>query len=659
MKQVPGIFVFFLLQFLVAQLAMGQWRAVYYEDVFYDKAYSVRTSPGVKLTKGFYFPEYHFDDSVLVDGLVVNHKTGLKSKSVLETLAIKTKTNWYQNLETPVACTPDTTVIYQRVWTRNVARYTLLLRSAAGKWFAKDFSIDEGGYQIPTTLPVSEWKPYADRTGPPQPGNAGFTGQIHGIMLLVEPGDEHVAAQLVVGDLCIGKQASREVEASHPFLDRLFGRNTDYRTDSPLRGMSRAVPLLINSERFTKGNIRGCNYFVSKTPQGEVELFKKLTRLSVELYPFYQEKKLDKDNISSKLESLLTRYPDSCSITGLARAVANFVHQEFRDPHYYVSIPGKGSKPKGYGPVRLYELDGGIHVAAVFDSAYAGLLGSKILAIDGVAAGKLADSLAGHELGSPERRRRSAVSKLLLKPANDSTLLTVERVKTGEVQDVKLFYNRKVSIPANFSGKHCAFKLTSDSIACFSLHRWSQGEYLSLLNHWDEVKKAKGLIFDLRNNGGGDIYSTIQILSLFISQPTVFGHSFSSTDRSTIESLVVAPNAAFNLPANVPVGIITNEYTGCASEQFIMSMSKARKNCVVVGSGRTSGNLSSMHEFVFPSGISLRTNSVFYKDYFPNGSIEDTGLQPDVYIKLTAVEDLAPYQDKILRATQKIVAAGR
>lgn len=139
---------------------------------------------------------------------------------------------------------------------------------------------------------------------------------------------------------------------------------------------------------------------------------------------------------------------------------------------------------------------------------------------------------------------------------------------------------------------------------------------------------AKGLILDLRGNGGGLVSAARAMISRFVAQGEAFEErSRSGTDRTYVDG---------NHPAaTVPMVVLVNGNTASASEIVAGSL-QAHGRAKLVGT-KTFGKGSVQVDYPLSDGSDLHLTVEHW--YLPNGrSINGHGLTPDVPTALSSPE---------------------
>ena len=141
----------------------------------------------------------------------------------------------------------------------------------------------------------------------------------------------------------------------------------------------------------------------------------------------------------------------------------------------------------------------------------------------------------------------------------------------------------------------------------------------------DGLPGEKGVILDLRNDGGGFIDAAQNVISQFVSS----GEAFELRDHS---GHVDRHNVSGNPPAaSIPVVVLVNANTASASEMVSGSLS-AHHRAKLVGTV-TFGKGSVQQDFPLPDGSDLHIT--IRRWFLPDGSsVEQKGLTPTVGAKL-------------------------
>ncbi|OTP76506.1 S41 family peptidase [Caballeronia sordidicola] len=149
----------------------------------------------------------------------------------------------------------------------------------------------------------------------------------------------------------------------------------------------------------------------------------------------------------------------------------------------------------------------------------------------------------------------------------------------------------------------------------------------------------KGLILDLRNNGGGLVESAVGVAGAFLPQASIVvttDGQVASSKRAYRNNYSDYRMRSFdrdplqNEPAifkNVPMIVLTNAYTASASEIVAGALQDGSRATIV---GKTTFGKGSVQTLVpMTSSSALRMTTAYY--YTPSGrSIQDIGIRPNI-----------------------------
>lgn len=166
--------------------------------------------------------------------------------------------------------------------------------------------------------------------------------------------------------------------------------------------------------------------------------------------------------------------------------------------------------------------------------------------------------------------------------------------------------------------------------------------------------KCKGIIIDVRNNGGGYIFNVNEIMSRFVKEPVMYGYMRHKTgpghsEFSDYEEMWVEPSQGYRWKK--PVAILTNRGCFSATNSFVSAMSVLPQ--VMIFGDRTGGGGGVPLSLELPNGWSVRYSSSPMYDI--NKKDIEFGVEPDVRVDITA-GDLERGIDTILETAIKWVS---
>lgn len=252
----------------------------------------------------------------------------------------------------------------------------------------------------------------------------------------------------------------------------------------------------------------------------------------------------------------------------------------------------------------------------------------KVIAIDGKdMAGIPGDLVLQHILG----------------PAGSEVILTIQRGE--EIFDVTI-------IRGNIVVPTVEYEMLADNIGYVALQTYGDNSTQQLRDALKDLKSqnAKGIIFDLRNNGGGYLNTAIEVVSEFIGEGIVMYEQYGDGETFTYEAI---PGGA---ATEIPLVVLVNEGTASASEitaGAIQDLSRAPLVGVVTyGKGSVQ------------SWIALEDNAggvrvTIARWLTPDGrQISDKGLTPEYIVEMTEEDydaERDPQLDKALEVILNMV----
>ncbi len=171
----------------------------------------------------------------------------------------------------------------------------------------------------------------------------------------------------------------------------------------------------------------------------------------------------------------------------------------------------------------------------------AGLLpGDEIIAVDG-------DDMTGID--------GNLVIRRVLGPADSKVILTIQRQGVEEPFDVEITRAR-ITIPS------VEYHMMEDDIAYVQLLNFGDETHQDLRSALQELldQDPVGLIFDLRNNGGGFLSTAIEVTSEFIGEGVVMYEEYGDGSRDTFSA------DGEGLATDISLVVLINEGTASASE---------------------------------------------------------------------------------------------
>ena len=261
----------------------------------------------------------------------------------------------------------------------------------------------------------------------------------------------------------------------------------------------------------------------------------------------------------------------------------------------------------------------------------AGLLsGDQIVAIDGV-----------DMTGTSAEVARTKV----LGPANTTVHLTV--VRKGEQKPLEFDVMREKITMKSSTGK-----MLDNGIAYIQITTFGEKTTPELLDTLKELmaQKPKGIILDLRNNGGGYLQTAVEVGSQFIGDGVVLYEEYGDKTRTTYKVLP----GGMATDTKIPMVVLINEGSASASEIVAGALQDTGRAKLV---GVTSYGKGSVQNWIPLSGDNGAVRITIAKWLTPKGhTIHKIGLTPDVFVQRTEEDYKAKRDPQLDTAVETLLA---
>ena len=343
-----------------------------------------------------------------------------------------------------------------------------------------------------------------------------------------------------------------------------------------------------------------------------------------------------------------------------------------RDGHSNVYPPEEIAKRFNSWPgVRTAKVEGRVIVMEVTDSDLSrqGLrVGDEVVSIDGVGVERYAqERVVPYQSSSTDHDREVRVYSYALLAGS------AEHPVQLEVRDPDGKQTTLTALRSGYSatGMHPrkAFAMREDGIAVIGAIQFENGAAAALLGeHIAEVVQAKGLILDLRGNGGGSSRFGFALLSWLSDAPLP---SMASTyrdsnflDRARVGTSVTVgwrnlASEPFRAPRDQvfrgPVALLIDARTFSAAEDTA-AVFKLMHRGIVVGSA-SGGSTGQPWLFDLPGGG--RARICVKRDSYPDGTtFVGAGVVPDIEVPLT-IKDIREGRDAVLERAVHELSKGK
>jgi C-terminal processing protease CtpA/Prc len=672
------VILLILANLLLQNVSSSQWKVVTRGTFISSVKYSI-SEDALRLKKDekFWFPVYDVCDSCIEGGYEPVKREKIEELTQIYAGKIYA---WRRMFEKLLLCESDSSFIYQRLYLKGVKGYSIYVLSGNDScWYKKDFEVTYQGYQVPTMNSLSEWS----LVGKPGESRRSFLDStkkqntIKEFVFVVKTTAR--AFQFAVAGFSVCNEGIRSVVYHHPFFDAITGENSlDSITANSFYSYP-GVPTILSPFLFYSLVGQGpVDFYLVTNPKeyDKTQLTVNVCKQIFTHYPFYEGRHIDEESVLGRFNAICHMKLDNKTFVDSLRIIID----SFHDPHFFIPHHEQsGQKRTWPGPVRLYEINHHVDVAAIFDTSLIRALGTEpgsaikdmsgdcrelnrslhlgdeVMRINGEGILNVVDSLSSIQSGNQSLSRARAISELLAEGTSQKPdTITVIRPESDTISFL-IRYGKDFVIPPNFEPKQCDFRILKGNIDYFRINGFDLGVWIRFVNHMRQMRKAKGLIIDVRSNGGGEETSAIRLLSAFINRPSMWSQSYLPPDRNVRETMIVKPDSVSRL--EIPVIILIDKKTACASEIFAYDM-RELAGAILVGNSETAGEFAPRVGIVFPSGLKIFADCLFGELGPDNYDFEWTGLAPDIWVWETKVTDLAPYNDKVLETAIRLFKSG-
>ncbi|MCD4752753.1 MAG: S41 family peptidase [Anaerolineaceae bacterium] len=236
----------------------------------------------------------------------------------------------------------------------------------------------------------------------------------------------------------------------------------------------------------------------------------------------------------------------------------------------------------------------------------------------GVKPGDLIIAIDGVDLSDTDP---SAALQMILGPAGTEVILTVER--EGEEDPIDIAITRsKITVPS------VEYEMLDDDIAYIHLFSYGQETSEEFSDAIDQLKKEnpKGLILDLRGNGGGYLYTAVNITSEFLESNQVILYEEAGNGDREIWSATPGGSAP-----DIPLVVLV-DYTSASASEITAGAIQDYERGILVGT--TTYGKGSVQNIIPLSENQGAVRITIAKWLTPDERlIHEVGLEPDIVVE--------------------------
>ena len=165
-----------------------------------------------------------------------------------------------------------------------------------------------------------------------------------------------------------------------------------------------------------------------------------------------------------------------------------------------------------------------------------------------------------------------------------------------------------------------------DDIGYIRIYSFDNGIYNQFKSEYEKLRanNVKGIIVDLRNNPGGLVYDTVEILDLFLPECDVL----KLVDKNENEEVFKTDNTS---QIDIPLVVLVNQNSASASEIFASAIKDSGKGVVIGTKTYGKGVVQYVRPIKEHGAI-----SIVAAQYFTSSGvvIQDNGIEPNIVVEL-------------------------
>lgn len=152
---------------------------------------------------------------------------------------------------------------------------------------------------------------------------------------------------------------------------------------------------------------------------------------------------------------------------------------------------------------------------------------------------------------------------------------------------------------------------------------------------------VKGLVLDLRNNGGGLLNQAIQVTDLFLDEGKIL--SIKGRNKKNTKVYMATPDAD---PRSYPLVVLINAGSASASEIVAGALQDQKRALILGTTSFGKGSVQTVETLRDGSGVKLTIARYFT----PNGrSIQAKGIEPDIVLKHKRIDPAESQEEGLLK----------
>lgn len=238
----------------------------------------------------------------------------------------------------------------------------------------------------------------------------------------------------------------------------------------------------------------------------------------------------------------------------------------------------------------------------------------------GMQAGDIVTKIDGVAYKGEELTKATSILK-----GQENTTVKVTVLREGKEKELTIT-RKTITI------EHVASKMLDNNIGYIQIDGFEDGVAKKFEEEYNKLKQnnLKGLIIDLRSNGGGVVDEATDIADLFTQKDKEI---LITEDKNGKEKITKAKRE--KIISDIPLVILTNEGTASASE-ILAGALRDNYNAKLVGKNTYGkGVIQTVYKLTDGSGLKITTEQYYTPKH---NKIHKVGLAPDVEVDLTKDE---------------------
>lgn len=239
----------------------------------------------------------------------------------------------------------------------------------------------------------------------------------------------------------------------------------------------------------------------------------------------------------------------------------------------------------------------------------------------GIKAGDIIKTVDGYDITGAT----SSQASLLIR-GEEGTKVQIGVLRGKEILTFELI--RRTIVTSNVEGK-----ILEDNIGYLKVTSFSDNTVELVEKELDNFDKndVKKIIIDMRNNGGGTLQSSVDLLNLFVTEGPLVYVEYAAGKEDVYESTLKEQK--------YEIVVLINEGSASATEIFAGAVKYKNEGIIVGTNSYGKGIVQSLYPLIDGSGVKFTTAEYFSVDKIP---VHKIGITPDIVVENEKI-DISKY----------------